>query len=151
MRDRTSEWIVAASCCEGPAPHATFADLPREHQREMMRFAVTAAASTAFFIAVAIIARPLPSRSMAAGATLPTLTAPRDLLPRHPPLREPPPRELRASVRYQLASVHSTRSRLERRVVIAERQEQRRNLFSRFFRSVIRSFQPDARTIDVSS
>ena len=66
MASRARDWIGAASCCEGPRPAATFADLPRAHQHEMVRFAMAAVLSTAFFLAVGILTRALPSRSLAA-------------------------------------------------------------------------------------
>lgn len=66
MASPARDWIGAASCCEGPRPAATFADLPRAHQREMLRFATAAVLSTAFFLTVGILTRVLPSRSLAA-------------------------------------------------------------------------------------
>jgi hypothetical protein len=63
--------MTGAACAEGPAPVVTFLDLPRHHRNEVLRFALVGAASTAYFVAVAILAAPLPSRSLAANAALP--------------------------------------------------------------------------------
>src|SRR3954465_15704282 len=71
MTDRQQGWLTAASCHEGPAPTARFADLPHEHQNEIVRVGLLAAASTAFFIGVGMILTPLPSRNLASHAVLP--------------------------------------------------------------------------------
>jgi hypothetical protein len=155
MAGLTSDWIGAAQCCEGPRPVASFGDLPRAHQHEMLRFVAVAAASSAFFVTLWILSRPIPSRSLVAHAALPQPlpaqplaidlrpAAPIETAPRRP-AREP---RLRAS--YQLVSAgQAIDARAARSAAAPER---RRNVFSRFFRTIIRTVQPPAqKTISTS-
>jgi hypothetical protein len=131
--------MSAASCCEGPRPAATFADLPRAHRDELLNFALVAAVSSAFFVTLAILARPLPSRSLAA----------RGVLPEPSPARAaaldarlnatgsgPVPTTAsrsRSSLRYELASFRATSAS----AAPASRRMRRGNAFSRFLRGIL--------------
>ena len=77
MVNRADGWMVAAPCSEGPRPEATFATLPPAYRQELLRFALVAAASSAFFVTLALLLRPLPSRNLAAHAVLPVSPSPR--------------------------------------------------------------------------
>jgi hypothetical protein len=70
MTSQARDWMAAASCSEGPRPTIRFADLPRQHQHEILRLTATAAGSIAFFIAVSVIPRTLSSRSLVSGVVL---------------------------------------------------------------------------------
>jgi hypothetical protein len=152
MSDRARDWLVAAACCEGPRPAATFADLPRQHQRQIVRIAAATAAAAAYFIVLAIHVRPVPSRSLLTAAALPnTPPVPRPaLLDARPIAAIDPPssqpgaaRAARASGLYELAAVGKP-SADDRATGTTARQERRGNVFSRFFRGVRRSLQPAA-------
>jgi len=75
-----ADWMDAASCYEGPRPAAGFADLPREHRREVLTGALAAVLSTLFFVELGILLQPIPSRRLEAHVLLPTVTTPRPLL-----------------------------------------------------------------------
>jgi hypothetical protein len=146
MADRVGDWLVAAACREGPQPRATFADLPQQHKREFVRFAIVAAASTASFIALWALSQPIRGRNLRSDATLPHGAAARSPLlearlaapievPSPAPLR---PRATRPRATVQLASLR------EPVVGGAAPQERRRNVFSRFFRGVWRTIQPSS-------
>jgi len=151
MASHAQDWIVAASCCEGPRPTATFADMPRKHKSELLRFAFVAALSATFFATLAILARPIPSRSFAANVALPNPVLPR------PELRQatlvasidaPSPRPLRthslrtrpshARAGFQVASLREAPADDVKAGYIPVTQERRSNVFSRFFRTVFR-------------
>jgi len=66
MADLAGNWLTAAACSTGPRPAATFAELPRQHQDEVVRLGFAAAAAVAYFVTLAVLARPIPSRSLAA-------------------------------------------------------------------------------------
>jgi hypothetical protein len=145
MASGAREWIGAASCFEGPRPAASFADLPRKHQHEMLRFAFAGALSTACFVAAGLLARPLPSRSLAAHAALPDATNARAaLLDMRPVMSTVPPRRplaergvgqpatlQRATV--QLASLSEPLAEDSGTVPAPPRPERRRNILGRLF------------------
>ncbi len=139
MSDQARDWMTAASCTEGPRPSVTFSDLPRRYRGEMVRFAIVAAASSAYFVTLVILSRPLPSRSLLNDAALPGGVASRPIL-------------LDARLTDLPAPVARVRApRLRRPVALVALREpppaidtvpdeveapRRRNVFSRFFRGV---------------
>jgi hypothetical protein len=150
MGERTGDWLTAAACSAGPRPAATFADLPRQHQDEVVRLGFTAAAAVAYFVTLGILARPIPSRSLQAHTVLPAAAAPRFELPvwqrvdavgAARPLPSPGVRPRAAS---ELATAQTPAATAERRAVDAPPPQPRRNMFSRFFRGVWRSVTPAA-------
>jgi hypothetical protein len=147
MSDPANTWIDAASCCEGPRPAASYADLPREHRAELLRFTAIAAGASAFFVALLVLVRPLPSRNLAAHVSLPeppplraVSIAPEQMMVDAPrPLRRP----ARARAAYRLAAVEET--------VAAPEPPRRRNVFSRFLRTLARTVQASPRSVEPSS
>jgi len=150
MASRTQDWIVAASCCEGPPLAATFADMPRKHKNELYRFAFVAALSTTFFVTLTILARPIPSRSLAAHVELPNPAPRADVLRAAlvTSIDSPSPRPLRthslhsrpagARAAFQLASLREAPADDLRAGYLSAPPPERRNIFSRFFRTVFR-------------
>src|SRR5262245_9989311 len=141
MADRDTDWLVAAAYRQEPQARVTFSDLPRQHQRELVRFAIVAAASTASFIALWALSQPIRSRNLRSDATLPHATTARSPLlearltppiearsttPLRPPVVRP-----RAAI--QLAAFREPDTESNRRVGSAAPPERRRNAFSRFF------------------
>lgn len=132
--------MAAASCCEGPRPAATFADLPRAHRDELLNFALVAAVSSAFFVTMAILMRPLPSRSLAARVDLPesspsravALDTSRDGTPPEP-TAVAAPRSRAARPRYQLTAFQSPAAS----GAPATRRPRRGSVFSRFLRGIL--------------
>lgn len=147
MAGPARDWIGAASYCEGPRPVATFADLPRKQQHEMLRFVFAAALSTTYFIALALLARPLHSRSLVGHTALPDATIERAAMLDMRPVAsfDPPRRSLRdhgvkRRATLQLASLSEPlvddRPTVDDSPTVSDspRPERRRNIFSRFFR-----------------
>jgi hypothetical protein len=85
MTSQARDWMGAASCSEGPRRTIRFSDLPRKHQREVLRLTVTAAMSVAFFIVLVVVPRTLSSRSLASRVAL--LDPQTRAVPVVPPLR----------------------------------------------------------------
>jgi hypothetical protein len=143
MKNHVHDWMAGAACAEGPAPVVTFLDLPRHHRNEVLRFALIGAASTAYFVAVAILAAPLPSRSLAANVALPhpgITRAPAFAAPLTPPavaIRSVRPRVARARPDVALAALRDPAT--DPAPVPAP---PRRNALSRFFHGVFHSLQP---------
>jgi hypothetical protein len=150
MASDARDWIGAAPRCEGSWPAATFTDLPRKSQWELMRLAFAATLSTAYFVAAAVLARPLPSRSLAAHIILPEATVVPAALPdvsldasvsleasvvapSQLPMLE---RAMRQGPTMKLASLHKPLADDSPMVPAPPRSERRRNIFSRFFRGV---------------
>jgi hypothetical protein len=139
-----ADWMDAASCYEGPRPSAGFADLPREHRREMIVGALAAVLSTLFFLELGILLQPIPSRSLVAHVFLPNVTTPHRGL-----IDAPSDRSMeqmsRASMRnvvsqvpaVQRASVHAVWPHGTRTSGIRARQGVPRNLLSRFVHGLI--------------
>lgn len=138
--------MAAASCCEGSRAATTFTDLPRPQQREMMRLALVATVSTAYFITLAVLARPLPSRNLVSRAELPDPATPRTILlaaeavtpaatlaPR--PMRT---RATRPRAEVVLAAYEGPIAGNDPRPAAPLRQQRRGNVFSRFLRTVFR-------------
>ena len=71
MSARAVDWLNAAACFSGPQPPATFADLPKQHQDDMLRLGFVAVMAVAYFVTLAIMTQPIPSRSLVAPSTLP--------------------------------------------------------------------------------
>jgi len=147
MASSPQDWIVAASCCEGPRPGVTFAEMPREHRREMLAGAFAAALSTAYFVTLGILlVRPIPSRSLAAPVPMPN-PAPADVVSVEPnpiialatPRRERLPRPL-AAVR--LTSVDALPVVDVHPASIAPEAERRPGLLGRIVHGVRRVVQP---------
>jgi hypothetical protein len=144
MQDRAEDWIAAARCHAGPRIEATFADLPDAHQDEMVRFGLLAAASSAFFIALGMMLTPLPSRSLTSFAALPhpvpmraplletRLASTTETIPAAPAR----PRSVRLRPSFELAALQAPIA--TRPTAAPAREERRRNVFSRFFRSLVR-------------
>src|SRR5262249_22428267 len=108
MPERAGDWLMAAACCEGPQPAGTFSDLPRKHQGEMVRFAGVAAASSAYFITLWILAQPIASRSLLTPTTLPSAPAARSALldaRLTVPVEAPSPRPQRARATLASATI----------------------------------------------
>jgi len=144
---------------EHQPPAATFASLPLEHQREMRRMMLAAALSVVLVVAVAILTRPIPSRNMGAYVLLPSAAAARN------PVLEA---TLTATPAIAVAPVSARRARLTPRreavsVVAASDAADddlpapsavpagphHRNIFSRFFRTVLRGVQTGpVKTVD---
>jgi hypothetical protein len=146
--------MAAASCSEGARAATTFTDLPRQQQREMMRLALVATVSTAYFITLAVLARPLPSRNLVSTAELPDPAAPRTVLLEadsapvvtltRRPVRTRTSRP-RASV--VLAAYEEPIAGNEARPAAPLRAQRRGNVFSRFLRTVFRG-QPPAFNVE---
>lgn len=147
MADPTEGWMAAAACREGPRRAVTFRDLPEQQQSEVVRLALFAAATTAYFVSAAIAGLPLASRSLAAHATLPAAAQPRVVMvdaraadivpvPRAPKKRAAPPR---AHV-----EVAALRDPADAEATPSPSTSPRRNVFSRFFRGLLRSVEPAA-------
>jgi hypothetical protein len=157
MGDGSRDWLSAAACTEGPRPAVTFADLPPQHQEEMVRLALVAAAAAACFV-LAVWSAPLASRSLAARTVMPqadppqsaalaaraaalaaqaaALDAPRpvtslDTLPARPRVSRPRPAVTLAALREPIGGRPATMP------------APRRSPFSRFFRGVLRTVSPD--------
>jgi hypothetical protein len=157
MGDDSRDWLSAAACTEGPRPAVTFADLPPQHQEEMVRLVLVAAAAAACFVLV-IWSAPLASRSLAGDTAMPNA--------------DPPPSAAlaarAAALSAQAAALETPRplavndtapapprvSRPRPAVTLAALREPtggrpastsapRRNPFSRFFRGVLRTVSPD--------
>lgn len=147
MASRAQDWMAAASCCEGPRPAATFADLPRAHRDEFLNFALVAAVSSAFFITLAIVIRPLPSRSLASRGVLPEPSPARaSTLDTWSNAGTPDAgaaatqRARGALPRYELAGLRSHPAS----AAPALRGARRGNVFSRFLRGIIGRPSPTA-------
>jgi hypothetical protein len=146
MASRAPDWIGAAWCCEGPRPTATFADLPRAHQREILCLAIIATLSASYVLALGAPARPIPSRSLIARVTLPNVAVARAALldvRQLTPIDAPSPRPLRARPVRQPAAVQLVslrESAVDDRPTESARTppERRRNVFSRIFHGVVR-------------
>jgi hypothetical protein len=143
MEDRAHDWMVAAACSQGPRPEPVFATLPRAYRADMLRLALVAAASSAFFVTLAILLRPLPSRSLAAHAMLPDPSASRAAaldarmvfatdVPAPPRLR----RQRTAHARYELAAIPAVED-ADAPGSLSARPPRRGNVLTRFFRGIL--------------
>lgn len=150
MASRSGDWIVAASCCEGPRLCVTFADMPREHRRQMLALVFAAALSTAYFVTLGVLMQPIPSRSLAAHVALPhgtisnaaLLKASPAVLLDAPPRRATRQRTVRPLAAVQLASASEPVADGGRTTTrVAPERERRRNLLSRFFGGMLRGVQ----------
>jgi len=150
MASDARDWIGAATPCEGSWPAATFTDLPRKSQWELMRLAFAAALSTAYFVGAGLLARPLPSRSLAQ-VILPEATVMPAALPDMNldasivgPSPLPVERAVRQRATVKLASLNQSIAEDYSAVPTPSRSERHRNLFSRFFRGVFHGTSPVA-------
>jgi hypothetical protein len=138
--------IGAESSRECPTPAPTFGDLPRAHQREILRFAAAAALTTAFFLTLGLLTRWLPSRSLAARAVLPDAEASHVALldplpiPPHarPSPRSPLERAARSRAKSQLASLREPPGDDTQTAPATTEPGRRRNIFRRLFLGVFR-------------
>jgi hypothetical protein len=146
MAEGTCDWMTAAACSEGPRLEVTFADLPEHHQSEIVRLVLVAAATTAYFVAAMAFGQPLASRNLTASARLPAPGQPRPVVIEVRAADTPPPP--RASKRHTVQPSDAVE-------VVAFRDagpdapparpaSPRRNVFSRFFRGLLRSVGPAA-------
>ena len=144
MAHGAHDWLAAAACAEGPRLEVTFADLPRQHRGELVRFVAVAAASVTYFVTLAMLGAPLPSRSLAAGAALPHAG----------PSRAPVLEARLAQAAVEPAPLRPRSSAARPAVRLAALREPvggppslksspRRNPFSRFFRGVLRTVTPN--------
>ncbi len=160
MASRPQDWIVAASCCEGPRPRVTFSDMPRRYQRDVLSIAFAAAISSAYFLTLGMLTQPLASRSLPprmltpasvvargplfAGDSTPPIAPPRTIVPRARISRSRVPHPLASA---QLAVMIEARDRDSRPVSV----ERRPNFLGRIFRGVLhRSVQPPGPKLDRS-
>jgi hypothetical protein len=152
MASRALDWIGAASCCEGPRPTVTFADMPHEHRRDIVVVAFAAALSSTYFLTLGILLQPIPSRSLAAHVVAPPAAVSPDVVisdaapaaPQAVPVVAPPRRThhaVRPLASVQLASLNETVEPV-RAVSAAPQEERHRNVVSRFFRGVFRGGAP---------
>ena len=156
MPEGPVDWMAAAKCCGDPGPVPTFADLPRQDQREIVRVAVFSAAAAACFVTLGILTRPIPSRNLLAGIALPHAPAPRpalldarrDPLVEPVPLRPPPVPTVNPRASYERAAVRTSASDRTRPAVRSSGQQPRGGFFSRFFRRITGGGQPGAAKAD---
>jgi hypothetical protein len=146
MPDVTRDWMAAAACTEGPRPEVTFADLPQQHQSEVVRLALVAAATVAYFVTAVTLAPPLSSRSLAAPAPLPVPARSRPVAPEGRTIdSSPAPRPLRKPTVQSRDGAQAVDSRDAPPDASAARlTASRRNIFSRFFRGLLRGVAPAA-------
>jgi hypothetical protein len=143
MVERADGWMVAAACSEGPRAQRPFVRLPRAYRQEMLHFALVAAASSAFFVALAMLLRPLPSRSLAAHGRLPASSSTRAAaLEARLALATdaPPPPRLRRRPAPQRSEVAVAAMAAD--PIPAASPVRRRNVFSRFFRGMLARTAP---------
>jgi hypothetical protein len=163
MASHTQDWIVAASCCEGPRSRVTFADMPSQHRREMLVVGFAAALSSAYFVTLGMLLQPIPSRSLVATVLMPHTAASfaqvrdaapvvplsasrrslrvRALQPR-PATELPSTRALRPLGAVQLASYRELPAAGSETRPDGPAGGKRPNLLNRFFHGVIRTVQP---------
>ncbi len=163
MANHPHDWIVAASCCEGPRPRVTFADMPPRHRRDLVVVGFAAALSSAYFVTLGILLQPIPSRSLAGTVLMPhtaaSLTQLRDVAPVVLPGASRRPLRVRATQPRPVTELASTRGRRPLSAVqLASYRElpgdggetrpdgqtggKRPNLLGRFFHGVLRAVQP---------
>jgi hypothetical protein len=163
MANHPHDWIVAASCCEGPRPRVTFADMPPRHRRDLVVVGFAAALSSAYFVTLGILLQPIPSRSLAGTVLMPHTTASlaelRDTAPVVPPGASRRPLRMRATQPRPVAEPASARGRRPLSAVqLASYRElpadggetrpdgqaggKRPNFLGRFFHGVLRAVQP---------
>jgi len=144
MAGRPQDWIVAASCCEGTRPCVTFADMPREHQRDMFLVLFAAVLSSAYFITLGLLLQPIPSRSLAAPVLLPNAVVSSGAVVAAAIVRspDPSPRSRHAAQRplpaIQLASIIELPGGQSRPRAGGAGQQRRRSLAGRWLRGVLR-------------
>jgi hypothetical protein len=114
----------------------------------LLQVGALAIGSSAFFLALFVLLRPLPSRSLATHVPVPDRPQPRGitLASAAPPTTDAPRplrRPARTRVTYQLASVEAS-------AAAPSATERRRNVLSRFFRTLARSVQPGSSKIPSS-
>jgi len=158
MADLAGNWLTAAACSTAPRPQpaATFGELPQQHQDEVVRLGFAAAAAVAYFVTLAVLARPIPSRSLAAHTMLPNGLPQRSALlaTRTVPARVAPSpltpviSDVRPAV--QLPAAREQVANAAAPVDSATRDDRptpavRRNPVSRFFRGIWRGVQAPAR------
>ena len=149
MSTEARDWMTAVACAEGPRPTVTFTDLPRQHRGEMLRFALVAAVSTAFFVTVGVLAQPLSSRSLAAAAALPDSSLSRAALLETRVAAEPPlftPERLRRPAPRPGTGVRTVTVEEPRpsQTLQSRDRSRRRNVFSRFFHGMLRTVTTSA-------
>ena len=162
--------MAAVACAQPPRRTVTFADLPPQHQREVVRVSLAAAATSALFITLAIVTRPIPSRSFVATGTVPyfivtpqpvrIVTAPAaaavaslavpDAFTAHNPGGMAPLRVSTVRPRDGVLLASLRESPDITRSESSPDRKRRRNVFSRFFRGMLRGFQPAAVKADAS-
>jgi hypothetical protein len=141
MANQAQHVLVSASGGERPRSAATFADLPAAHRDELIKFALVAAGWSAFLITLALLARPLPSRSLSPAAALPHgTTPPGDALVA---ARVQPAVDLRPSQSLRRRSVDAPRASyqavsVEEDDAVPAPAQRRGHAVTRFFRTVFR-------------
>jgi hypothetical protein len=158
MPARATDWLVAAACCEGPRPPATFADLPAQNRGEIIRIALVSTATAGYFVTLGILTQPIPSRSLLTPGAL--LRVPPRSAVFHTgravpaePVAPAQARSLRAQAArtravYETAAAADVRGGGDRAAAKGARQPRRGNFFSRFLRGVFGGGQPAAARAD---
>jgi len=141
MKPRAEDWLTAACCAEVRRPRVTFADLPQHHKGELARLAGAGAASMAGFVALVLLAAPLPSRDLLGRAPLVRIGTARspvlDTYFTRPRVDSPlGPSPSPAARPRDVAMSTGARERTDEPATQAPR---RRNVFSRLFRGVVRT------------
>ena len=150
MSDGTLGWMTAAKCCDGPRPGTTFAELPRQDKREIVRVAVVSTAAALYIVTLGVMTKPIPSRNLVGGAVLPSVPEPRPALPAVRPEvpmnpaspRSPDTEPVRAT--YEPIGMRAPANAVTRRVDKPTRRQRRGGFFGRFFRGIARGVQPGA-------
>jgi hypothetical protein len=89
MTDGHATWPNAAACTTASPQPARFGDLPREQRKDIVRLGFLSAIAFAYTLAMAILAQPIPSRSLHPHSALPHGAVPRS--PLMEALLVPPP------------------------------------------------------------
>ena len=141
MSNGAQDWMSAARCHDVSRTEPGFSALPPRYQRDVLCMGLMALGTIAFAAGAVLLAKPLPSRTLASAAPLPHGAAGRGRLVETSSFRAAPPpialgprRQIRASgTSLDLASVGPA---------AVDPAPRRRSIFSRFFRGVWRSVQP---------
>src|SRR5437764_875341 len=150
MLCQAGDWMAAVACAQAPRRAVTFADLPPQYRRDLLRISLASSVTSAIFVALAILAHPLPSRSFVSASAAPNaVVAPAPLRSAVPSLAAAValPRPSRAAAMrpraaIQVAALREVQAAAPPPSAEPPRPDRRRNVFSRFFRGVLRGFQP---------
>jgi hypothetical protein len=140
MSVKAGDWLTAAACCTEQQTTATFADLPRHHQDEMVRLGFVAVTSIVYFVTLAVLTQPIPSRSLVRHSTLPIAPPVRPALldARLDAIGAPPLRSPRPRAAAELVDARGPVREADRPSAAPPRPERRGNIIGRFFRGIFR-------------